>query len=178
MVDFAEKFFADNTHETLGAGMTKNWRSHNESAIIIDAQASGSDAWVAQSVLAPETVYKLYGMEANGGSVTELLTFNPTDADASSTEASATDTLEYVDTTLEKEHIEIAMHADEYYIFPLQVKFTPATAAKLLNISYSGKVSGDCTLDITTLDYDVGSNDPGSTVSYYSLIKRAQRSKQ
>ncbi len=161
MVGFAKKFFADNTYKTLGTGMTKKWKSPNESAIIHDDQASGSDAWVAQSVLKPETVYKLYGMEANGGSVTELLTFNPTDADASSASASAPDTLEYVDTTLEKENIEIAMHADEYYIFPLQVKFTSATAAALLNVFYSGKVSGDCSLDIKTWDFDIGSNDPG-----------------
>ena len=161
MVAFAKKFFADNTHQILGAGMAKNWSGSDESAIIHDDQASGSDAWVAQSVLKPETVYKLYGMEANGGNVTELLTYNPTDADASSAAASAPDTLEYVDTTLAKEHIEIAMHADEYYIFPLQVKFTPATTAKLLEIFYSGQVSDSCTLELPTFNLEFGGSDPG-----------------
>ena len=110
----------------------QDWNT--DKGIILDDQATGSDAWVSQSVLKPSTGYTLYGMQQDGSTVTELLTLN-TDADSSSAAAAVIDTSEHADTTLEKGHVELAMHADEYHIFPLQRKINLAAPDKIFSFS-------------------------------------------
>ena len=159
MVAFAKKFFADNTHQTLGTGMTgQDW--YADMGIILDDQATGSDAWVSESVLKPSTGYTLYGMEEAGSTVTNLLTLT---TDSSSPTAAVIDTSEHADTTLEEGHVELAMHADEYNIFPLQRKIDLAAPYELysLSVGYSNKVSAPSLILETTLGIDVGTLDPG-----------------
>ncbi len=160
MIAFAKEFFADNTYQALGTGMTMRTWSNNKSAIVLDDQASGSDAWISESVLKPSTEYTLYGMQQEGISVAELLTLT---TDAGSSPATGTNTYQYVDTTLEKEHIEITMHADEYYVFPLQIKSTLTNILSFVNVFYTGQVSDSFTLDIMTMDLEefIRANDPG-----------------
>ena len=80
----------------------------NNDGIILDSAkdqtntwiaASGTDAWVAESVLKPSTQYTLYGMENNGTAVKELLEFS-TDATAVTSDYPAEDVITVVDSTL------------------------------------------------------------------------------
>ena len=130
--------------KTLGTGMTNN------DGIILDSAkdatdtwiaASGTDAWVAESVLKPSTQYTLYGMENNGTAVKELLDFS-TDATAVTSDYPAKDAATVVDTTLTGTDYDIALHADEYYIFPMQTQFN----------SVSGDDIGLMTVRIEQLD--------------------------
>ena len=99
-------------------------------------------------------------MQQDGSTVTELLTLN-TDADSSSAAAAAIDTSEHIDTTLEQGHIEIAMHADEYYIFPLQRKLSPSDTLLGLTIGYSRSIAAPNEISASTLDLFIGELDPG-----------------
>ena len=91
-------------------------------------------------MLAPSTGYKLYGLEANGGSVTELLSFR-TDAESLETASTKSGTVEYMDTTLERKYIDIIINTDEIYIFPLQHKI-PQGSVQGMNVDYSGQRAG------------------------------------
>ena len=81
----------------------------NNDGIILDSAedqtntwiaASGTDAWVAESVLKPTpTQYTLYGMENNGAAVKELRDFS-TDATALTSNYPAEDAVTVVDSTL------------------------------------------------------------------------------
>lgn len=52
IIQFAEKFFANNADRTLGTGMLgASWDANF--AMILDKTASGSNAWIAESVLEP-----------------------------------------------------------------------------------------------------------------------------
>ncbi len=115
--------------KTLGTGMTNN------DGIILDSAkdqadtwiaASGTNAWVAESVLKSSTQYTLYGMENNGTVVKELLGFS-TDATAVTSNYPAEDAITMVDSTLAGTDYDIALHADEYYIFPMQTQFNPVS---------------------------------------------------
>ncbi len=126
-----------NPGKTLGTGMTNN------DGIILDSAkdqadtwiaASGTNAWVAESVLKPSTQYTLYGMENNGTVVKELLGFS-TDATAVTSDYPAEDTLTMVDTTLAGTDYDIVLHADEYYIFPLQSQFYPVSGDEIILIT-------------------------------------------
>ena len=123
--------------KTLGTGMTNN------AGVILDSAkdqadtwiaATGTNAWVAESVLKPSTQYTLYGMENNGSAVKELLEFS-TDATAVTSNYPAEDTLTMVDTTLAGTDYDIALHADEYYIFPLQSQFYPVSGDEIILIT-------------------------------------------
>ena len=115
--------------KTLGTGMTNN------AGIILDSAkdstdtwiaATGTNAWVAESVLKPSTQYTLYGMENNGAAVKELLEFS-TDATAVTSDYPAEDAITVVDSTLAGTDYDIALHADEYYIFPVQSQYNPVS---------------------------------------------------
>ena len=94
----------------LGASWNTNF------AMILDKTASGSNAWIAESVLEPSTQYTLYDMNQDENTVTELLTLT-TDIDSSSI-TGAVSGAEFIDTTLEEQHVDISVHANEYCIFP------------------------------------------------------------
>ena len=152
MVAFAEKFFEDKTHTTLGNDMQITVDTRVHFALVRDNTASGSDAWVAQSVLEPSTEYTLYGMESGGGSVTELLSMS-TDAESSETGSRSVSEvkMEYMDTTLENKYIDIVLNPDEIYIFPLQnkISFPGSNSLETANFYYS--TAGN-TLDMTDLE--------------------------
>ncbi len=122
--------------KTLGTGMTSN------TGIILDSAkdqtdtwiaATGTNAWIAESVLKPSTQYTLYGMENNGVTVKELLDFS-TDATAVTSGYPAEDAVTVVDSTLAGTDYDIALHADEYYIFPVQSQYNPVSAGDIMLI--------------------------------------------
>ena len=136
-----------NPGKTLGTGMTNN------TGVILDSAkdsadtwtaATGTNAWVAESVLKPSTQYTLYGMENNGTAVKELLEFS-TDATAVTSDYPAEDAVTVVDSTLAGTDYDIALHADEYYIFPVQTQFKPVSAGDItlivLEADKSAKIS-------------------------------------
>ena len=122
MIDFARTYFADNSQTDLGTDMTSVGLEDNF-GLIFDDNAVGTKAWVAESVLKESTEYALYGMDNGGTGITRLLTMT-TDSILGSPIA-PDDTLTLVDTTLERGHIEIAVNANEYYIFPHQSELNP-----------------------------------------------------
>ena len=152
--------------KTLGTGMTNN------DGIILDSAkdstdtwiaATGTNAWVAASVLKPSTQYTLYGMENNGTAVKELLDFS-TDATAVTSNYPAGDALTVVDSTLAGTDYDIALHADEYYIFPMQTQYNPASDIGLMTLR----------LDKTSIAIQVESRSVfGGTVSsdMFFLVK-------
>ncbi len=146
MVTFAKQYFADNAHRTLGTDMIgASWDT--DFAMILDKTASGSNAWVAESVLEPSTQYTLYGMNKGGNTVTELLTL-ATDIDSSSI-TGATSGVKFIDTTLEAQRVEISVHADEYYIFPLQSHSTNAFDS--FDVIFSGQAIGNITIFLSSM---------------------------
>ncbi|OQX29938.1 MAG: hypothetical protein B0D92_01120 [Spirochaeta sp. LUC14_002_19_P3] len=137
IVTFAKTHFADSTHQskTLGTGMsyiapgqgTPDTADDGFIGFIADDTATGSDAWISQSLLEPATSYTLYGMANGGSSVVALLDFT-TDAQAAQTAGTSTGgdslSVSLVDTTLSNGHIEITYNPNDYYIFPMQVDST------------------------------------------------------
>ncbi len=118
--------YAQNTNsgKTLGTGMSST------SGLVFDSisdgsgswtPASGTHAWIAESVLKESTQYILYGMDNGGTEVSELLTFT-TDATPLSSANEPADQLDVIDTTLVGGNLEIAVHTNEWYIFPIQTQ--------------------------------------------------------
>ncbi len=124
MITFAKTHFTNSSHTILGQGMTSHF--NNGSGLIFDSKdvnnvwtpATGTNAWVAESVLRPNTEYSIYGMKDRGSQVESLLTFN-TDSPAYPS-AQTNDDASLIDSTLEEGYIDISLNADEHYIFPLQ----------------------------------------------------------
>ena len=113
-----------NSGKTLGTGMSST------GGLVFDSisdgsgswtPASGTHAWIAESVLKASTQYILYGMDNGGTAVSKLLTFT-TDATPLSSTNEPADQLDVIDTTLVGEDLEIAVDANEWYIFPLQTQ--------------------------------------------------------
>ena len=78
IIAFAEQHFADKTHTTLGANMHGHFAG-SSTGFVMDNDAAGTHAWVNLSVLQPNTMYKLYGMEDGKDTVIDMLSFH-TDA--------------------------------------------------------------------------------------------------
>ena len=133
MIDFARTYFADNSQTTLGTNM-QGLYLQNDFGFIFDNTAVGAEAWVAESILKESTEYALYGMENGGTQVIRLLTAT-TDSLLSSPTA-PDDTLTLFDTTLERGHIEIAVNANEYYIFPHQSELNPTVGDIFLDFLF------------------------------------------
>ncbi len=141
MIDFARAYFADNSQTDLGTDMTSD-ELNSDFGFIFDDTASGADAWVAESVLKPSTQYALYGMDNGGTRVTKLLTA-ATDSTLDPPTYTADDIPELVDTTLEEGYIEIAVNADEYYIFPHQIELNPISPVNRIEFYRSTQHSGN-----------------------------------
>ncbi|MEW8689110.1 MAG: hypothetical protein AB2556_25090, partial [Candidatus Thiodiazotropha sp.] len=159
MLTYAEEFYANSKHTTLPTGMSyQDLSTTDKRGLIYDGAtdsgnwvpATGSNAWVTQSVLESEETYTLYGME-NGkteqSDIKELATLQ-TDAPATAP-TQASDSISSVDTTLEKDHLEIAIHKDEYYILPLQTNSHMASTPEGIQVYYP-RGGEYCVWDILT----------------------------
>ncbi len=138
MIDFAKTYFTDNSQTTLGTNM-RGLYLQNDFGFVFDNTAVGAEAWVAESILKESTEYALYGMENGGTQVIRLLTVT-TDSTLDSPTASD-NTLTLVDTTLERGHIEIAVNANEYYIFPHQSELNPTIGDIILDFDSSRQIT-------------------------------------
>ncbi len=141
MIDFARTYFADNSQTNLGTNM-RSLYLHRDIGLISDDSAVGAEAWVAESVLKPSTQYVLYGMNDGGTQVAKLLTVT-TDSTLGSPTYAPNNTLKLVDTTLEAGYIEIAINANEYYIFPHQVELNPTLPVSRFDFYLSTQAGGN-----------------------------------
>lgn len=137
IIAFAKQHFADNTHTVLGANMHGHFAGSN-TGFVMDNDAAGTHAWVNLSVLQPNTMYKLYGMEDGKDTVIDLLSFHTDAAITDPIRSSAENVLRYVDSTLEKDFIEIAVNADEIYIFPHQFRLFADNSIQVYRWNISG----------------------------------------
>ena len=144
MVTFAKQYFADTTHQTLGTDMLKSLRPSHNSGLIYDGNAAGTEAWVKESTLKALTGYTLYGMEEGGNQVDALQTFMTDDTLGIPTTGPE---ISHADSTLEEGHIEIAINANELYIFPLQVQLN-APPITYLQLHFSHKISANMQIQI------------------------------
>ena len=111
---------------TLGTGMVGDSSDDNNVGVVFDHEATGGEAWVAESVLKSATAYTLYGMANGGSTVSALLSFT-TDSLAGE---SIPEGFAAVDSSLIKAYLDgegsgphpmkLSIRDDEYYIFPLQ----------------------------------------------------------
>ena len=159
MIDFARAYFADNSQTALGTDMTST-NLQDDFGLIFDDTAGGAEAWVAESVLKPTTEYALYGMDNGGTRVTRLLTVT-TDSTLGPPTYPPDDTFRSVDTTLEAGHIEIAINANEFYIFPHQVELNPTGSLSHLAFFSSKQTAGDAFLTLATKTLFQSPPDPG-----------------
>ena len=180
MVTFAKDFFDGNTSE-VPTDMTA--KKHGPLlALVYDATydtetstwtaASDENKWVAQSVLEPNSQYVLYGMADSGTEVLELKTFM---TDASATHPTDINT-GLIDTTLAKDHIELSLNAEEYYILPLQTNSGFPKTKNLLSSQYfySGQVASALFIANASPSTYFGSTDAGFI--YQLLLFRSEAS--
>ncbi len=144
MLTFAKQYFSNSNHQTLGTDMLKTLRTSHNFGLIYDGNAAGTEAWVKESTLKALTGYTLYGMEEGGNQVDALQTFVTDDTLGIPTTGPE---ISHADSTLEEGYIEIAINANELYIFPLQVQLN-APPITFLRLDFSHKIGGDLQVEI------------------------------
>ena len=164
IIDFARAYFADNSQKDLGTGMT-SVKLENDFGLIFDDTAGAAEAWVAESVLKPSTEYALYGMDNGGTRVTKLLTVT-TDSTLGPPANAPDDTFRLVDTTLEEGHIEIAINANEYYIFPHQSELNTTSSVNRIEFYLSTQSAANIIFLMQNKGV-YGTPDPGYQGSLY-----------
>ncbi len=143
MVTFAKQYFSNSNHQILGTDMLKGFHPKQNFGLIYDGNATGTEAWIKESILKASTGYTLYGMKEGGNQIEVLQTFV---TDPALKVPTTGPKLSYADSTLEKDYIEIAVNANELYIFPLQVQMNITNEIHRLDLIFSDRSFGDSVL--------------------------------